>query len=80
MAEATRKKYGKPTKSEENIMTNLRGDRFDNLVEQWKLANTLIVLGSRGGGGKIFLSSIDVYYLPIYRQILESQPKMKLPY
>ena len=61
-------------------MTNLRGDRFDNLVEQWKLENTLIVLGGRGGDGKIFLSSIDVYYLPVYQQIPESQPKMKLPY
>jgi len=37
MAEATRKKYGKPTKSEEGTITNLRGARFDNLVEQWKL-------------------------------------------
>jgi hypothetical protein len=80
MAEAIRKKYGKPTKSEESTSTNLRGNQFDNLVEKRKLENTLIVLSSRGGAGRIFLSSIDVYYLPIYRQILESQPQMKLPF
>jgi|RhiMethySRZTD1v2_1073278.scaffolds.fasta_scaffold138734_4 hypothetical protein len=80
IAEANKQKYGKPTKSEESVMTNLRGDRFNNLVEQWKLENTLVVLGSRGGEGKIFLSHLDVYYLPIYRQVLETQPKTKLPY
>jgi hypothetical protein len=80
IADATKKKYGKPTKSEEGTMTNLRGDRFDNLVEQWRQENTLIVLSSRGGGGKIFLSYLDVYYTSIYRQILENQPKPKLPY
>ena len=80
IAEASKEKYGKPTKSEESMMTNLRGDRFNNLVEQWKLENTLVVLGSRGGGGKVFLSHLDVYYLPIYRQIAEAQPKTKLPY
>jgi hypothetical protein len=84
MAEATKKKYGKPTKSEESTITMrswlLRGTQFDNLVEQWKLADTLIVLQGRGGGGKIFLSSVDVYHIPIYRQILENQPKIKTPY
>jgi hypothetical protein len=48
------KKYGKPTKSEESTMTNLRGDRFDNIVEKWRLENTVIVLGSRGEDGKSF--------------------------
>src|SRR5262249_16102428 len=69
IAEATKKKYGKPTKSEESTVTNLRGDRFANIVEQWKLENTLIVLGSRGGEEKIFLSYIDVYYTPVCWQI-----------
>jgi hypothetical protein len=65
MAEATQKKYGSPTKSEDKPITNLRGNQFDNIVKYWKQENTLIVLGSRGGAGKIALSYIDVYYTPI---------------
>lgn len=80
ISEATKKKYGKPTKSEQGTVTNLRGTQFDNIDESWKLGNTLIVLGSRGGDGQIFLSHLDVYYLPIYRKALENQPKAKIPY
>jgi hypothetical protein len=77
---ATKQKYGKPTSTEENPLMNLRGDRFSTIVEQWRRGNTLLVLGSRGGEGKIFLSYIEAYYLPIARQVAESEPKVKLPF
>ena len=80
MSEGTKQKYGKPTKSEEGAITNLWGARFDNIDESWKLDNTLVVLGSRGGNRQIGLSHLDVYYLPLYRQVLGDQPKAKLPY
>jgi hypothetical protein len=80
IAEATKKKYAKPTKSEEGTVTNLRGDQFSNIIETWRLKNTLLVLGKRGGDRSIFLSYIDVYYIPIYQQISKSQPEMKLPF
>jgi hypothetical protein len=80
MEEATQKKYGKPTKSEENIITNLHGNQFNSIIEQWKLKNTLVVLGSRGGAGKIFLSYIHVYYIPLAQEVTKNEPKMKLPF
>ena len=80
ISEGTKKKYGKPTKSEEGAITNLYGARFDNIDETWKLENTLIALGSRGGNRQIALSHLDIYYIPIYRQVLGDQPKAKLPY
>jgi len=38
------------------MITNLIGDQCSNIVEQWRLKNTLIVLSSRGGEGQIALS------------------------